>query len=164
MKFQRTSFKSITYTCSIISHNLPILKVKKGMYSLKQVTILAYNQLKRTLAPHGHHPIPNTVGLWKYESKSIQFCLCINDFSIKYENTEDVEHLIQALQNRYKIIIDWSGRHYCGPILDWDYMNRYANISMPGYIEKLLTRLAHLKPAKPVHSPHAFTLPSMRSL
>ena len=30
---------------------------------------------------------------------------------------------------------------------------------MPGYIKKLLTRLAHPTPKRPVHAPHSWTVP-----
>ena len=35
------------------------------------------------------------------------------------------------------------------------YEKRHVDISMPGYIDKLLTRFEHLAPARPQHSPHA---------
>lgn len=53
--------------------------INKGMYGLKQAAILAYDQLKQNLAPHGYQPIPNTVRMWKHTTKPIQFCLCIDD-------------------------------------------------------------------------------------
>ena len=33
------------------------IKIKKGMYGLKQAAVLAYNQLKKHLGTHGYHPI-----------------------------------------------------------------------------------------------------------
>ena len=129
------------------------------MYGVKQAAILAYNQLKTNLAPHGYRPIPNSVGMWTHESKPIQFCLCVDDFGIKYQNKQDVEHLITALKLNYNITIDWSGRNYCGLTLDWDYHAKHVDISMPGYIHKLLTRLAHPPPSRPRHAPHAWAQP-----
>ena len=134
-------------------------RINKGMYCLKQAAILAYEQLKNNLAPHGYHPIPNTVGMWKHDTKPIQFCLCVDDFGIKYVHKKDIEHLIETLKAHYTIKIDWSGRNYCGLTLDWDYQARQVDISMPGYIKKLLTRLAHPPPSKPRHAPHAWSQP-----
>ena len=129
------------------------------MYGLKQAAILAYNQLKKNLAPHGYYPIPNTVGLWKHINRPISFCLCVDDFRIKFQNKDDANHLIQTLQKFYKINIDWTGEHYCGLTLKWDYQKQFVDISMPGYIEKLLKRLAHPSPKRPVHAPHAWNAP-----
>ena len=53
----------------------------------------------------------------------------------------------------------WNGSNYCGLTLQWDYNKWYVDISMPGYIEKLLQRLAHQRPTRPVHEPHTWTKP-----
>ena len=134
-------------------------KIKKGMYGLKQAAILAFNQLEENLAPHGYRPIPNTVGMWRHESRPIQFCLCVDDFGIKYVNKDDADHLVSALKSHYNITIDWTGRNYCGLTLTWNYQDRHVDISMPGYIEKLLHRLKHTKPRQPVHAPHVWSKP-----
>ena len=91
--------------------------------------------------------------------KPIQFCLCVDDFGVKYTNKEDVIYLLNALQTKYKITVDWEGTHYCGLTLSWDHDKRYVNISMPGYIEKLLQCLVHTHPTKPVHAPHEWNRP-----
>ncbi len=81
-------------------------KIIKGMYGLKQVAILAYNQLKTNLALHGYFPIPHMVGMWKHSTRKTKFCLCVDDFGIQYHSKEDADHLINALQEFYKITID----------------------------------------------------------
>ena len=81
-------------------------KITKGMYSLKQAVILAYQQLQDHLAPYGYHPIPNTVGMWKHTHKPIQICLCVDDFGVKYTNKQDTLHLLEALQQKYKMTVD----------------------------------------------------------
>ena len=141
------------------AHNHVTFRINKGMYGLKQAAILAYDQLKRNLAPHGYHPIPNTVGMWKHSTKPIQFCLCVDDFGIKYVHNDDVEHLIETLKTNYTITVDWTGRNYCGLTLDWDYKARHVDISMPGYVQKLLTCLAHPMPSHPRHALHAWSQP-----
>ena len=134
-------------------------KIIKGMYGLKQAAILAYSQLKTNLEHHGYFPIPQTVGMWRHKTRKTKFCLCVDDFGIQYHSQADADHLIQALQNFYKITIDWSGKHYCGLTLDWDYENRFVDISMPGYITNLLTRMKHPTPSRRVDAPHAWTAP-----
>ena len=134
-------------------------KIIKGMYGLKQVAILAYNQLKANLKHHGYFPIPQTVGMWKHNTRKTKFCLCVDDFGIQYHSKADANHLIQALKHFYDITIDWSGKHYCGLTLDWDYENGFVDISMQGYITNLLTRLKHPPPKHKVDAPHAWTAP-----
>ena len=134
-------------------------KINKGMYGLKQAAILAYQQLREHLQPHGYYPIPNTVGMWKHKTKPISFCLCVDDFGIKYTNKKDAEHLLETLKTKYTVTTDWSGSNYCGLTIQWDYRNRHVDISMPGYIPKLLKKLNHIKPERPVHAPHKWAVP-----
>ena len=54
------------------------------MYGLKQAAVLAYNHIKKTLAPHGYEPVQGTTGLWKHKTRKFSFCLCVDDFGIKY--------------------------------------------------------------------------------
>ena len=134
-------------------------QINKGMYGLKQATILAYKQLKTNLAKFGYHPIPHSVGMWKHKSRKTLFCLCVDDFGIQYHSRADADHLIHALRQFYKITIDWDGKNYCGLQLDWDYQAGHVDISMPGYIDRLLTRLKHPKPNRPVDAPHRWRKP-----
>ena len=39
------------------------IKIKKGMYGLKQAAILAYKQLKKHLEPYGYEPVPTSLSL-----------------------------------------------------------------------------------------------------
>eukprot|EP00957_Ditylum_brightwellii_P012139 916620-Ditylum_brightwellii.AAC.1 len=47
----------------------------KGMYGLKQATILAYPQLKEHLEQHGYSPIPCSNGLWCHNIRQTIFAL-----------------------------------------------------------------------------------------
>ena len=49
------------------------------------------------------------------------------------------------------MMCNWTGSSYCGLTLKWDFINKHVDISMPGYIDKLLKCLAHPKPPRPVH-------------
>ena len=82
------------------------IKIKKGMYGLKQAAILAYNHLKKTLVPHGYTPVVGTVGIWKHDTRPIKFCLSVDDFGIKYYSKADAQYLLDALGNKYKYTTD----------------------------------------------------------
>jgi hypothetical protein len=60
----------------------------------------------------------------------------VDDFGVKYINKSNVEHLIASLKANYALTVDWTGNLYCGISLDWEYVNRWVDISMPGYIKK----------------------------
>ena len=51
------------------------------------------------------------------------------------------------------------GKNLCGLTLEWDYKDRYVNISMAGYIAKMLKMLQHTIPAKSQYAPHKWLKP-----
>ena len=83
------------------------------IYSLKQAVILAYKLLVQRLAKRRYHLIPLTTGLFKQATRSTTFALCVNDFGIKYNNEDVLQHFINTLQQHYEISIDREGRHHC---------------------------------------------------
>jgi hypothetical protein len=134
-------------------------EVKKGMYGLKQAARLAFDNLVKLLAPHGYCPIRASPGLWKHETRPTLFTLCVDDFGIKYTNKEDATHLLQALGQNYKYSVDWEGNNYLGLALNWNYQNKWVEISMPTYIAKALHKFQHETPSRPQDSPHDHTEP-----
>ena len=96
-------------------------EVRKGMYGLPQAGLIAYEGLKEHLDPHGYKPCRHTPGLWRHDDKSLQFCLVVDNFGVKYSSKDDAHHLIAALEEKYTITIDWTGRLFCGITLTWDY-------------------------------------------
>jgi hypothetical protein len=127
------------------------------MYGLKQAALLAYQHLVKQLTPCGYHPCPYTTGFWEHDTRRTTFCLCVDDFGVTYFSKPDAEHLLAALRDNYKISVDWDGNNYCGLVIDWNYPNNYADISMPGYIPSALDRLQHRRPATPQFAPHQWT-------
>ena len=81
-------------------------KIKKGMYGLKRAAFLAYENLVTNFKKIGYEPIPHTVGMWKHQKREICFCLCVDDFRIKYFSHDDAQHLLDALTSSYNISID----------------------------------------------------------
>jgi hypothetical protein len=71
----------------------------------------------------------------------------------------DAKHLMTTLKQWYKVSEDWEGTRYCGLTLEWDYINRTCDVSMPGYIERALRRFNHIAATRPQHSPHRWTEP-----
>ena len=90
-----------------------------------------------------------------HDTRPTIFCLCVDDFGIKYFSKEDANHLFQALGQHYKYTVDWKGTHFCGYHLDWHYSDGFVDLSMPTYIPNVRKRFAHLK-TKDQFSPHEF--------
>ena len=138
----------------ITKDNCIYIKIKKGMYGLKQAAVLAYNELKKNLKPAGYSPVLGTVGMWQHATRQTKFCLCVDDFGIKYHSKEDADHLLQAIGKHYRYTTDWKGTNYCGLAFKWDYAQGYVDISMPEYVTKMLKRLQHAPKTFPQYSPH----------
>ena len=78
---------------------------------------------------------------------------------MRYTNRSDVEHLLNTLRTKYRLITDWTGSQYIGLALVWDYDNGTVNLTMPGYIARALQQFDHSPPTQPQHAPHAWIAP-----
>jgi hypothetical protein len=62
--------------------------------------------------------------------------LVVDDFAVKYQKKEDVNHLLNTLKKDYEVTEDWTGTKYLGLTVVWDYENRKVHLWMPGYIKR----------------------------
>ena len=160
-KYFDTEFRKLYNIDSIIAKDGYVYcEIHRGMYGLKQAAIPAYNQLKENLAKHGYHPIPNTNGLWKHDTRKITFALCVDDFGVKYFKKEDAQHLIDTLKLYYPISLDWAGKNYCGLTLEWNYEQGYVDVNIPNCVDNALKKFQHLPPSRPQHAPHKWNKPA----
>jgi hypothetical protein len=103
---------------TLIPRATPISKFRKGMYGLKETSVLAYDQLKEHLAPYGYAPV-QLLGLWKHSTRPTKFTLCRRRLCSKYfqKLTLDISSLLSVNISSPKI----------GPVqlsvmtLDWHY-------------------------------------------
>ena len=91
------------------------------MYGLPQAGLLASELLEERLNKHGYRQSKLVPGLWKHDTRPIQFTLVVDDFGVKYTQLEDVNHLQTAIEQDYTVTVDWTGKRYIGITLDWDY-------------------------------------------
>jgi hypothetical protein len=133
------------------------LEMRRAVWGLPQAGILANKLLRQCLLPHGYYECTNTnmPGLWQRKTRPISFTLVVDDFGVKYVGKEHVDHLIWCIKQKYKLTKDWTGSLYCGIKLNWDYDARTLDISMLGYIKKLLLKYKHKMPSKQQHCPYA---------
>jgi len=58
------------------------IKIKKGIYGLKQAALLAYQELVNKLAPHCYIPCKYYVGIWRHHTtRKTKFC-AVSLFSV----------------------------------------------------------------------------------
>jgi hypothetical protein len=135
------------------------IEIRKGMYGLKQTGLLANQLLQKRLAPFGFYPARHTPGLWLRNTRPVYFALFVDDFTVKYVGKQHAEHLRNALLRTYELTTDWTATVYSGMTLKWDYKNRTCDISMPGYVSKVLSKFQHDAPKYPQHTPSRYVMP-----
>ena len=136
------------------------VKIVKRMYGLKQAAILAYQQLVANLKQDWYAPLERTDSYWGHTTLPIKFCLCVNDFGIKYISKQNLNHLITSLVKNYKISTNYSGMNYCGLTLEGHYDHSYVNISMMDYVTNALKKFQHPPPLQLQYSPHQWNRPN----
>ena len=71
----------------------------------------------------------------------------VDNLCIEYKNKEDSKYLIHALKENYEVVDeDWNWNLFWGASLNWNYKYRTVDLSMPGYIEKVLQHFQYVKP------------------
>jgi hypothetical protein len=88
------------------------IRAKRGMYSLPQAGLLSNKLLEKRLNKHGYWQSKLVPGLWKLDTRPIQFTLVVDDFGVKYVGKEHAQHLKNALKEHYKLTCDWTGKQY----------------------------------------------------
>ena len=95
----------------------------------------------------------------RHKTRKTTFALSVDDFGEKYFSKADAHHLIDALQENYKITLDWEGSLYCGMELNWNYSEGRVDNHMPGYVIWALAKFNQPAPGKPQHPPHLWVTP-----
>ena len=103
----------------IASDGYVYIEIKKGMYGLKQAAVIDYQQLVKNIDGHGYYHIPFTTGLWYHRTLKTKFCLCVDDFGIKFFSQQDANHLHTALCHKYYVTVDWTGENYLSIDMGW---------------------------------------------
>ena len=126
------------------------MEIQKGMPGLKQAGIIANERLQQHLLQYGYAPVPRTPALWRHSTRDITFSLV---------DKKDADHLIASLKDSYEISVDWEGTLYCGITLDWNYDERWVDVSMPAYIPAMFHKFRHTKPRRRQDAPHEWDKP-----
>jgi hypothetical protein len=136
------------------------IKIRKGMYGLKQAGLLANQLLQTRLAPFRYYLARHTPGLWLHKIRSISFTLVVDDFAVMYVGKQHAEHPWKDLLRTYELTTEWMATVYSGMTLKWDYKNRTCAISMPGYVSNVLSKFQHDVPNHPQHTRPGMSRPS----
>ena len=92
--------------------------IRRGMYGLPQLGLLAHQLLEKRLNTEGYSQDKLVSGLWTHSWRPVTFNLCVDDFGVKYVGKQHVDHLMTVLSSHYTIASDWTGSRYLG--IDFD--------------------------------------------
>jgi hypothetical protein len=77
----------------------------------------------------------------------------MDNFGVKYVGKAHAQYLIDTLSSFYELTVDWEATKYCGITLEWDYMSRTVDLSMPNYVADALHHFQHVAPKQSIHAP-----------
>ncbi len=104
------------------------IRAKRGMYGLPQAGLLANKLLEKCPNKQGYQQSKLVPGLWKHNTRRIQFTLVVNDFGVKYVGKNHAQHLKNTLEEHYILRCNWTGKRYIRITLDWDYNKRHVHL------------------------------------
>ena len=135
-------------------------EVVKGMYGLPQAGLLAQQRMVKHLATAGYSQSTIIPCLFRHATNGVSFVLVVDDFGVKISDTAGRDHLLATLREQYKITVDEEGSQYLGMTIVHDRQAQTITISMPGYIEKMLTRFSAWLGDKTAPSPGIYHPPT----
>ena len=98
------------YNLRNIVHNVWVyIKIKQGMYGLKESGVLANKLLKEQLSTYGYYKCNYTPVLYKNFWRTIVFSLVVDDFGVKCEGIQQAKHLKESLDHHYEVAMYWKG-------------------------------------------------------
>ena len=136
------------------------IAIKRGMCGLTQYVLLEQKLLEERVGKHGYYQSEYTPVLWIHKTRSIAFSLCVENFGVKYTREEYKKHLLDSLNQHYKVTVDGEGTQYLGITLEWYYKYRRVHIYMSGYVPKALKRFYHEPPQKLQDQPYPHAPPN----
>jgi hypothetical protein len=144
---------------TLVDNGFVYAKINKAWYGLKQSGRIAHDDLVAHLKKFGYVKAKRTEGLFVHKTRNISFTLVVDDFGIKFNKQEDLEHLTAAIREKYPLKVDYDGKQYVGITLDWNYETRELICSMPGYVAQALKEFEHATPTTHYTAPSKIERP-----
>ena len=76
-------------------------------------------------------------------------------FGFNYTKKRHVDELLKIMSQWYVMKMDWKGTNFGGITLKWNNEGElWVELSLPGYIDKVLALFCHPQTKRPQDSPH----------
>ena len=119
------------------------IEVQKGLSCLKQARHIENDRLTSHLDNFGYFPTRILPGIQKHKYQPITFFLAVDNFGVKYFRDKHANQLLVSLCQLYSVTEDWTRSVFIVMTLERNYLEKYVNVSMPGYITPTLHRFQH---------------------
>ena len=149
----------------VVTHNGKrrlLVEICKTIYGLKQSGALSKAKLDGILNKGGYFEDKIVPCIYKHVSSSVQFCLVVDDFAVRFKNMNrsDLDHLVATIRNGgYDLSVDYKALKFVGMDIEYNKKEKWLEISCKGYVQKLLHRFRHCN-IKPEQSPMVYVPPN----
>jgi hypothetical protein len=133
-----------------------LMEVQRALYGMKQAGYIAQQDLFKLLRDHDYFNTDDVPCLWLHRTNTdLSFTLTVDDFGICSIHEASKEHLLNTLRNKYSLSVG-NGNQYIGLTLDWDYVTRTVDLSIPGYVAEMIKKFQFVitKGAKTPYLPY----------
>jgi hypothetical protein len=144
-----------------VSNNAVLFEITKCMYGLPQAGYLSQQRLIKHLKKHGYDQDNEVHCFFKHKTNGIQFTLVVDDFGVKAPNKQAAKHLIDSLQEMYKLHVDESGKKYLGFNIQFNDRTQEVVMDMPKYVPHMLAQFYPNLTIKGKHTPGVYVPPRM---
>ena len=134
-------------------------QITGGMYGLPQAGRIAQQNLFPRLRAAGFSHSTDSPCVFKHSHLPIAFSLTVDDFGCSHVGDAPFQHLIDALSPHYQCKVDRQATKFLGMHLAFDYQARTCQLSLPGYIDRGMSRFDLQPPERPTFSPAAYATP-----
>ena len=90
--------------CIVFSFYILVIRICRDHWShdgLLQSGHIANQDLQNHLAKYEYYPTKRTPRLWKHQTRPISFTLVVDNFGIKYTNTDDIDDLFKVIKKLF---------------------------------------------------------------
>jgi hypothetical protein len=103
------------------TNDIAYFKVVMSMYGHPASGYLSNKHLFKTIEAAGYYEDSLVPCMLKHKTKPTIGAIVVDDIGLKVRSKDDVLHLVKAIEQVWKVKINWQGNRYVGMDLLWDY-------------------------------------------
>jgi hypothetical protein len=131
----------------------------KTIFGLKNAGRLSKEKLDRILAARDYYEDDLVPCIYRHTTNGVKFVLVVDDFAVSARDEAGKAHFLATLRDAgYVLDVDHAGSKFVGLTINYQRAEGVLEVSMPGYVDKLMARFAH-RNIRPADSPVLYEPP-----